>query len=84
MHLEKRKTTKLFFLPDIKKIRQEQQKSTVLDPLTLLPNFCSGSSDANLFVSSPSINETFDLTSLIENSENRDVSRCLSRRLKFF
>jgi hypothetical protein len=84
MHLEKRKTTKLFFLPDIKKIRQEQQKSTVLDPLSLLPNFCSGSSDANLFVSSPSINETFDLTSLIENSENRDVSRCLSRRLKFF
>ncbi len=84
MHLEKRKTTKLFFLPDIKKIRQEQQQSTVLDPLSLLPNFCSGSSDANLFVSSPSINETFDLTSLIENSENRAVSRCLSRRLKFF
>jgi hypothetical protein len=85
MHLEKRKTIKLFFLPDNKKIRQEeQQESTVLDLLSLLPNFCSGSSDANLFVSSPSINETFDLTSLIENSENRDVSRCLSRRLKFF
>jgi hypothetical protein len=80
MHLEKRKTIKLFFLPDNKKIRQEeQQNSTVLDPLSLLPNFCSGSFDANLFVSSPSITETFDLTSLIENSENRDVSRCLSR-----
>ncbi len=52
--------------------------------IKLLPNFCSDSSDANLSVSSPSINETFDLTSLIENSENRDVSRCLSRRLKIF
>jgi hypothetical protein len=38
-----------------------------------LPNVCSGSFGANLSVSSPSIHETFDLTSVIENSENRKV-----------
>jgi hypothetical protein len=64
--------------------QEEQQESTVLDPLSLLPSFCSGSSDAHLFISFPSINETFDLTFLIENSENRNVSQCPSRRLKFF
>jgi hypothetical protein len=74
----------IFFLADNKKIcGEEEQESTVLDSLSLLANFCSGSSDANLFVSSPSINETFDLTSLIEISENKDGSRYLPRRLKF-
>ncbi len=86
MQLEKRKTIKLFSLPDDKKKRPEkQQKSTVLGTSSPLLNVYCGSSDANLSVSSSSINETFDVTSVMENSENRHVNQYISRRqLKFF
>ncbi len=58
----------------MKKIRHEQQqKSTVLDPFPSSPNICSGSFDQNVSTSSPSIDETFDITLVTENSKNNPM-----------
>ena len=69
MEPEQRKTIKSFFLPDPKKTRHEQRQD--LDQSPSSPNICSDSS--------PSIDITFDTTSVTANSGNKSMPVDISR-----